>query len=172
MAETVNSKFLICLFSIALIFSFLVVNAHGAQADRLALPKIYSSQLYPCSGCHSGMEPDPKKRELSFHQEIRIKGHGEPRRWCLDCHNPANRDTLRLVNGDAVEFKNLPLFCGQCHGRIYRYWEKGIHGKRTGRWDGAKEYVPCTSCHNPHSPRFAPLVPQPGPARPEQTLRR
>jgi hypothetical protein len=164
-------KFSIYPFFLFLVFNFLVINAHGDEQMRLVPPGVYSSELFPCSGCHAGMETNSRKRGLSFHQEIRIEGHGEPRRWCLDCHNPANRDTLRLVNGEEVEFKNLPLFCGQCHGRIYKDWGKGIHGKRTGYWDGPKEYFLCTSCHNPHSPKFKPLAPKPAPMRPEQTLR-
>jgi hypothetical protein len=39
-------------------------------------------------------------------------------------------------------------------------------------WDGPKHYLLCTTCHNPHSPRFRPLVPERPPLRPEQTLRR
>lgn len=165
-------KFLICTFSFLFLLLALDINAHGGEEMRVVLPGIYSSGLFPCSGCHAGMQPDARKRDLSFHQDIKIEGHGEPRRWCLDCHNPGNRDTLRLVNGEAVEFKNLPLFCGQCHGRIYKAWQRGIHGKRTGSWDNPKQYYLCTRCHNPHSPQFRPLAPHPAPARPEETLRR
>jgi hypothetical protein len=43
----------------------------------------------------------------------------------------------------------------------------GIHGKRTGSWNGAKQYLLCVHCHNPHSPHFAPLKPMPPPTRPE-----
>ena len=43
----------------------------------------------------------------------------------------------------------------------------GIHGKRTGYWNGSKRYLLCVHCHNPHSPRFAALQPLPPPVRPQ-----
>ena len=41
-----------------------------------------------------------------------------------------------------------------------------MHGKRTGYWNGKKQYRLCVHCHNPHQPRFKPLVPLPPPVRP------
>jgi hypothetical protein len=43
----------------------------------------------------------------------------------------------------------------------------GIHGKRTGQWNGRKEYLLCAHCHNPHNPRFKPLPPKAPPERAE-----
>lgn len=134
-------------------------------------PPVLSSKLFPCSGCHAGMEAGPR-RSLSFHEEISIQGHGEPRRWCLDCHDAADRDSLRLAGGERVPFSRSHLLCSQCHGSVFRSWKTGIHGKRTGMWDGPKHYFLCPSCHNPHSPRFKPLVPLSRPLKPAETLRR
>lgn len=133
---------------------------------------IVSSGLFPCSSCHAEMQTVFRKRELTFHQEIKIQMHGEERRWCLDCHDANDRDKLILHGGEKVEFKGSYRLCGQCHENIFRDWKAGIHGKRTGRWDGQKQYFLCTSCHNPHSPRFKPLVPEPAPVRPDETVRR
>lgn len=146
--------------------------AGSGQDFPLSPPKVLSSPLFPCSTCHGGMEPNPKKRELSFHPEIVIRGHGEPKRWCLDCHDAGTRDRLRLINGEQVDFAVSYLLCGQCHGIIVRDWKAGIHGKRTGKWDGPRQYFLCTSCHNPHSPRFESLAPEAVPLRPGETLRR
>lgn len=140
--------------------------------DAAILKKPLSPEVFPCSNCHSGMETNANKRELSFHAEVRIRRHGEPGRWCLDCHDAKDRDRLRLVNGETVDFSRSFRLCGQCHGNIFRDWKAGIHGKRTGSWDGEKKYFPCTSCHNPHSPRFQALAPKPAPLKPEKTLRR
>jgi formate-dependent nitrite reductase cytochrome c552 subunit len=118
------------------------------------------------------MEPNPERRELTFHTEIRIRNHAEHQRWCLDCHDADDRDRLRLINGDTVDFKNSYFLCGQCHGGIFKDWKIGVHGKRTGYWDGPKKYMPCTYCHNPHSPRFRPIKPIAPPMRPDETLRR
>jgi hypothetical protein len=135
-------------------------------------PPVLSSGVFPCSGCHAAMEKNTKKRALQFHTEITIKGHAEQDRWCLDCHDNNDRDKLRLISGERVDFNNSHRLCGQCHGNIYRDWKAGVHGKRTGNWDGSKQYFLCSFCHNPHSPRFKPLAPNPVPIRPEETLRR
>ncbi|RJQ56875.1 MAG: hypothetical protein C4526_00540 [Nitrospiraceae bacterium] len=134
-------------------------------------PKILSSELFPCSSCHAGMEPNILKRELTFHGEVKIIGHAEHERWCLDCHDARDRDKLRLINGSTVGFDRLFRLCGQCHGPTYRAWRAGVHGKRTGRWDGQKQYYLCSSCHDPHSPRFKALAPEPPPVRPGETIR-
>ena len=56
--------------------------------------------------------------------------------------------------------------CGQCHGDKYRDWKAGVHGKRTGYWNGKKQYLLCVHCHNPHQPHFKPLKPMPPPTPP------
>ena len=86
---------------------------------------------------------------------------------CLDCHDAQNRDRLHLASGEPVAFTASYLLCGQCHGDKLRDWRIGIHGKRTGSWNGPKKYLLCVHCHNPHSPHFAPLKPMPPPTRPE-----
>jgi uncharacterized CHY-type Zn-finger protein len=135
-------------------------------------PQVLSSDYYPCSECHADMDANPTQRELEEHSEIQIIGHAEEERWCLDCHDADDRNKLRLINNKKVEFAASYRLCGQCHGSIYQDWKAGIHGKRTGYWDGPKQYYLCTSCHNPHSPRFKSMVPEPVPIKPEQTLRK
>ena len=107
------------------------------------------------------------RRQLGdAHTDIVLR-HDEEHRWCLDCHNPTDRDKLRLASGELASFEESYRLCGQCHGDKYRDWRVGVHGKRTGRWNGAKSYLLCVHCHNPHSPRFAPLTPLPAPVRPQ-----
>jgi hypothetical protein len=112
------------------------------------------------------MEVNTTRRELEFHEDI-VLDHAEGQRWCLDCHNPDDRDTLRLASGNLVSFKESYFLCGQCHGTIYRDWRAGVHGKSTGMWNGEKQYRLCVHCHNPHTPRFKSLKPLPPPIRPE-----
>lgn len=113
------------------------------------------------------MEVNAKRRELTNeHTNIKLH-HAEGERWCLDCHNATNRDKLRLVSGDLISFGESYLLCGQCHGNIYRDWKAGIHGKRTGYFNGKKTYLLCVHCHNPHDPKFKPIKPEPPPSRPE-----
>jgi hypothetical protein len=137
----------------------------------LTQPPPFSEGIFPCTQCHEG-EPDATRRELQFHDEIQAKfDHDAEHRWCLDCHHPSNRDVLRLASGATVPFTESYRLCGQCHGDKYRDWRSGVHGKRVGQWDGKKTWFLCVNCHDPHSPAFAPLAPEPRPLRPEEMRR-
>ncbi len=160
-----------------LLSTLLLVNTHNAFSEENVSdisyipPPVLASENYPCSDCHDDMEANPQRRELSEnHSDIIIEGHGEDERWCLDCHDSENRDTLILLTGEKVDFLNSQRLCRQCHGTIYNAWEKGIHGKRIGNWDGKKQVYLCASCHNPHSPKFKKLTPEPSPKTPGETL--
>jgi hypothetical protein len=129
-------------------------------------PPPFSEGIFPCSDCHGDMQPNLQRRELQDEHTDIVLRHAEGQRWCLDCHNPYDRDTLRLVSGEVIPFSESYRLCGQCHGDKYRDWTQGIHGKRTGHWNGDKQYLLCAHCHNPHDPRFKPLNPLPPPNRP------
>jgi hypothetical protein len=126
----------------------------------------FTEGLFPCTTCHADLTPDPERRELPMHEDI-VLHHDEEHRWCLDCHDLNDRDHLRLASGVLVPFTESYRLCGQCHGTQYRDWRSGIHGKRTGYWDGSKRYLLCVHCHNPHHPHFVPLRPLPPPVRPQ-----
>jgi hypothetical protein len=131
-------------------------------------PAPFSEGIFPCSDCHGDMEPNLQRRELEdMHTDI-VLHHAEGQRWCLDCHNPNDRDKLRLVSGELIEFSESYRLCGQCHGLKFRDWKVGIHGKRTGDWNGDKQYLLCAHCHNPHDPSFKPITPMAPPVRPGQ----
>jgi hypothetical protein len=127
----------------------------------------FTEGIFPCMQCHEMIPPNPERRPLEgMHGDI-VFEHDAEHRWCLDCHDEENRDQLRLASGVHVPFTESYRLCGQCHGARFREWRAGIHGKRTGRWDGAKQYLLCVHCHNPHSPAFAPVAPLPPPVRPQ-----
>ena len=131
-------------------------------------PPPFSEDIFPCSECHADMDVNPERRELED-EHVAISemfNHASEQRWCLDCHNQDDRDKLRLANGDPVSFEESYILCGQCHGTIFRDWKAGIHGKRTGEWNGKKQYRLCVHCHNPHSPKFKPIKPLPPPDNP------
>jgi hypothetical protein len=126
----------------------------------------FSEGVFPCSQCHIYLKPDPQQRVLTeYHTEI-VLHHAEGQRWCTDCHNLLNRDKLRLVSGELLDFTESYRLCGQCHGDKFRDWKVGVHGKRTGYWNGDKQYLLCVHCHNPHDPKFKALKPLPPPVRP------
>ena len=133
-------------------------------------PPPFTEGIFPCSGCHADMPVDRTRRELGMHAEIELK-HDEEHRWCLDCHNADDRDYLHLASGELVPFEESYRLCGQCHGEKYRDWRAGVHGRRSGDWNGHKTYLLCAHCHNPHQPRFAPMAPMPAPIPPAATVR-
>jgi len=143
-----------------------------SPSERLEVPPPpFSEGIFPCSNCHAGMPPDRHRRELTaMHTDIVLK-HDEAHRWCLDCHDADNRDVLHLASGELVPFDESYRLCGQCHGEKYRDWRAGVHGRRTGNWNGAKTYLLCVNCHSPHQPRFHALAPKPAPRPPNRTMK-
>ncbi len=133
-------------------------------------PPPFSEGVFPCSDCHDPEIPvNTRRREMrTAHQEIELQ-HDEEHRWCLDCHDAGNRDVLHLASGELVPFEESYRLCGQCHGDKYRDWRAGVHGRRTGRWDGEKSYLLCVHCHDSHAPTFQPIEPLPPPLPPRRT---
>jgi hypothetical protein len=139
----------------------------GRQAaERVEVPPPpFSEGIFPCSTCHADLPVNRTRRELpDMHTDIVLK-HDEEHRWCLDCHDAENRDVLHLAGGERLPFDESYRLCGQCHGEKLRDWRAGVHGRRSGEWNGHRTYLLCAHCHNPHQPRFAPLEPKPAPVR-------
>lgn len=155
------------IFPVFIIFCALSISIALGRDIFPVPPPPFSEGIFPCSNCHGDMKVNKKRRELEFHENIKLK-HAEAQRWCLDCHDADNRDKLRLANGDLIPFEESYYLCGQCHGTIFRDWKAGVHGRRTGMWNGQKQYLLCVHCHNPHEPRFKPIRPMPPPIRPER----
>ena len=130
-------------------------------------PPPFSEGMFPCSECHDPEIPtNTRRRDLTVaHQEIKL-AHDQEHRWCLDCHSAADRDKLHLASGELVDFTESYKLCGQCHGDKYRDWRAGVHGRRSGSWDGHKTDRLCVNCHHAHAPAFQPLKPLPAPNRP------
>jgi hypothetical protein len=140
----------------------------AATGTHYPVPKPpFSEGAYPCSECHEPGGADPTRRKLEMAHEEIVLEHDQENRWCLDCHDQEHRDSLRLASGALIPFEESYRLCGQCHGTQFRDWKSGIHGKRTGYWDGAKRYLLCVHCHNPHSPKYMDLTPFPPPVRPQ-----
>jgi hypothetical protein len=144
----------------------------GGPGERPEVPPPpFSDGIYPCTACHADLPVNRTRRDLTdMHGDIVLR-HDEQHRWCLDCHDAVNRDVLHLASGEAVPFDESYRLCGQCHGEKLRDWRAGVHGRRTGDWNGRKQYLLCAHCHNPHRPRFAKLKPEPAPVRPGRSRR-
>ncbi len=132
-------------------------------------PPFRDPDIFPCSECHNeDQPPNPQRRVLEeMHEEIVLR-HDEEHRWCLDCHDADNRDRLRLANGTLIPFEESYRLCGQCHGSKFRDWRAGVHGRRTGEWDGDRQYLLCVHCHYSHEPGFEPIAPKPAPMSPAE----
>ncbi len=130
----------------------------------------FSDGIFPCTDCHANIIPNPVRRTLvDWHDDISAMfDHDSENRWCLDCHDLKDRNYLKLASGKLLDFKESYKLCGQCHGEKFRDWKVGVHGKRTGEWNGKKEYLLCVNCHNPHSPKFKELTPEPPPTLQEE----
>ena len=148
---------------------FLTTPQAEPQQDIQVPPPPLSEDTFPCMECHADMDPNPERRELEeFHDDIEFT-HDEENRWCMDCHDLVKRDFLHLADGSLVSFNESYLVCGQCHGPKLRDWQKGIHGKSTGNWNGEKQYLLCAHCHNPHAPSFKSMPPLPPPHYPKNS---
>lgn len=141
-------------------------QAPGFEERLEVPPPPFTDGIFPCSACHADLPVNRARREFTgMHADIQLK-HDEQHRWCLDCHDAQDRDHLHLASGELVSFDESYRLCGQCHGEKLRDWRAGVHGRRTGSWNGHKKYLLCAHCHNPHAPRFRPIAPEPAPKPP------
>ncbi len=146
------------------------IEKYLAPMNEFKLFKDKELEVSSCTECHDEeWETNSEKRALDEpHDKYpgKFVNHDSENRWCLDCHSAKKRDKLRLINGKLIDFKEYYKVCAQCHRKVYRQWKMGVHGKRTGYWNGVKEYQHCTQCHDPHNPPFKPLKPMPAPRKP------
>ena len=148
-----------------------IVAASAPAEETIEVPPPpFTEDMFPCSECHNqDLPPKLERRELKMaHTEIRLE-HDAEHRWCLDCHDVNDRDHLHTASGEKIPFAESYRLCGQCHGDKLRDWKAGVHGRRTGNWDGHKKYLLCVHCHNAHSPKFKPIAPMPPPPAPERS---
>ncbi len=137
-------------------------EGYPAAPEFAVVPRKDKLFLYPCSQCHDAMEPNPEIRAMSVMQHAELE-HGRGRIWCMSCHDFEDRDNLRTLLGEPVDFDDAHLVCGGCHANRHKDWVFGVHGKRLETWQGDRTQYNCTHCHNPHKPAIAPRAPQPPP---------
>lgn len=125
-----------------------------------------SLQFFPCAQCHAHMQPNPEPRKLVSAPHPAALDHGGGRMWCVDCHSLEDRNHLKTIRDELVDFNDSYLVCGQCHADRQKDWYFGGHGKRAANWRGDREIYSCTHCHDPHSPGLKPRAPSdPPPVR-------
>lgn len=121
---------------------------------------------FPCMKCHSAFTHEQAKFPLKKpHNDMKFK-HFEKVKNCFLCHDKGNRNELKLITGEKVNFNKSYMVCAQCHGEKARDWKLGIHGRQIGKWNGPKYRFSCTNCHNPHTPQFPRMKAEPPPQHP------
>lgn len=111
---------------------------------------------FRCSSCHNNKMVHIQNAANLTHAEVKVV-HGEKGKplSCNTCHSTENRDFLTTGKDSKIDLDHVYEMCGQCHFRQKKDWIGGAHGKRVTYWAGERVVKNCTSCHNPHSPRFA-----------------
>jgi hypothetical protein len=133
------------------------------------LNPISTLDMLACLKCHKGLKVNTKRRVFTgTHLDFAFNhpGFTAGTKWCYTCHDPGALDLLRLESGRLVSYQKSYEQCIQCHITNYSFWAVGLHGRRTGMWNGEKQYLSCIYCHNAHTPKFKPLVPKKPPLRP------
>ncbi len=112
-------------------------------------------ERFQCSQCHNRKAVTVEKAAQIAHSDIALIHGGEQKPLsCYTCHNKDERNFLVTEKGLKVDMDHSYQLCGQCHFRQKKDWVGGAHGKRVSFWAGERIVKNCTSCHDPHSPRF------------------
>jgi hypothetical protein len=145
------SKGLVSLLIVALIpITAIAENSTVAGPAFSVLSRQEKLEFFPCDNCHQYMETNPTPRVLTEAPHFPELKHGNADIWCTTCHTLENREQLRLLSGELVDFDKAYLVCGQCHRAAYLDWQYGAHGKRVKMWRGERQIYNCAECHNPH----------------------
>ena len=112
-------------------------------------------ERFKCSQCHNDQIVTEANAAKIAHGDIQlVHGSGEKQLSCYTCHNREERDYLTSETEEKLDMDHSYALCGQCHFRQKKDWVGGAHGKRLTYWAGERVVKSCTSCHNPHAPRF------------------
>jgi formate-dependent nitrite reductase cytochrome c552 subunit len=112
-------------------------------------------QRFKCSQCHNNKDAQILQAAEMAHGDITLVHGGKQKPLnCFTCHKKDERDFLVVEKGTRVDMDHSYQLCGQCHFRQKSDWVGGAHGKRISHWAGKRVITNCTTCHDPHSPRF------------------
>ena len=147
---------------IGALFPLTAIAENSVKSDPVfsVLSRQDKYEFFPCDSCHQYMESSPTPRLLPEAPHFPELKHGNADIWCTTCHTLENREQLRLLSGELVEFDKAYLVCAQCHNNAFQDWRFGAHGKRVQKWQGERQIYNCAECHNPHvNPGIQPRQP-------------
>jgi len=147
---------------------------YGAD-HQIVLPKEHADLIIGmrnCAECHAPNDPVKLDYDAAGvvvmpkgHEDLLRMAHGR-NNACYNCHDRDQLNQLHTPEGVKLSFEQATLLCASCHGTTFRDWQAGAHGRTGGHWlrsAGPIDRQDCTSCHDPHAPRFTGLIPMPGP---------
>lgn len=112
-------------------------------------------ERFKCSQCHNNKNVKITRAAEIAHGDIALVHGGQEKPLsCFSCHNKDERDFLVTEESVTVDMDHSYQLCDRCHFREKKDWVGGAHGKRVTYWAGKRVVKNCTSCHDPHSPRF------------------
>jgi hypothetical protein len=112
-------------------------------------------ERFQCSACHNNKEVMIKNAaRISHADKVIVHGGSSGPLDCNTCHSKEERDFLTTSKDKKIDMDHVYTLCGECHFRQKKDWIGGAHGKPVSHWAGERVVKNCTSCHDPHSPRF------------------
>jgi len=112
-----------------------------------------------CVDCHSDKKWLVQNKKLyDYYQNWQISVHAEEGITCTDCHggNPSASDKTTAHAGkamggsgtsSAVNFRNIPKLCAECHKDIYEGYSTSPHAKHLVVKAGEQQGPSCVTCH-------------------------
>jgi nitrate/TMAO reductase-like tetraheme cytochrome c subunit len=111
-----------------------------------------------CIECHSSSTFMVTNRKLyDYFLQWTVSIHGQEDVSCVDCHggNPDTADKDRAHGGDmgedrrdsAVNFRNIPRTCGECHDDIYEGFRESEHSEHVIAKKQEDQGPTCVTCH-------------------------
>lgn len=111
-----------------------------------------------CAGCHRNPNFLVQNKKLyEYYQDWKLSVHSEAGVTCSDCHggDPAALDKAAAhrghisgsEQGSAVNFRNIPETCGQCHEEILAAYRKSLHFDHLAANDQEQQGPNCVTCH-------------------------
>jgi hypothetical protein len=146
------------------IFSLFLVSLASTQM------LVYSED---CKLCHmkKSLKFLPPKHVLTKQHANYSFMHAKKEISCNACHDAENSNYLRTNSEFQASFEKPSAVCQRCHSEEFKDWSRGIHGKISGGWmtkPGIERKVKqCTECHDPHSVRIKPMIPEKAPTVPK-----